>query len=111
MLKGQKGFSLIETMIIIGILAIVAAIAIPLYISYMNRAKATEVHEALRVCNNHVSEYYSLHGKLPNSNDDIGVTEPFTSSYIDSVNILENGFIKIHTTINGGETLIFAPAS
>ncbi|WP_083578878.1 pilin [Francisella frigiditurris] len=97
-------------MVVITILSIIAAIAIPLYNSYSNRAKAAEIHEALRVCNNHVAEYYSLYGQLPNSNEDIGITEPFTSNYIDSVNILESGFIKIHTTINGGETLIFAPS-
>ncbi|MDP8322480.1 MAG: prepilin-type N-terminal cleavage/methylation domain-containing protein [Candidatus Stygibacter australis] len=45
--KNQKGFSLIELLVVVVIIAILAAIAVPIYMSYVNKARATEAQSAI----------------------------------------------------------------
>ena len=52
----QKGFTLIELMIVIAIIGILAAIALPAYQDYTARAKMTEVVLAATACKNTISE-------------------------------------------------------
>ncbi len=65
MKKMQKGFTLIELMIVIAIIAILAAIALPAYSDYTIRAKVSEVIVAADACKNSVAEYYQTKGSLP----------------------------------------------
>ena len=64
----QKGFTLIELMIVIAIIGILAAVALPAYSSYTDRAKASEVLLAAATCRNAVTEVYSYAGSLPGAN-------------------------------------------
>ena len=64
----QKGFTLIELMIVIAIIGILAAVALPAYSSYTDRAKASEVLLAAATCRNAVSEVYSYAAALPSAN-------------------------------------------
>jgi type IV pilus assembly protein PilA len=58
MKKIQKGFTLIELMIVVAIIGILAAIAIPAYSDYTKRAKVTELVTAGSACKASVSEYF-----------------------------------------------------
>lgn len=65
MQKVQKGFTLIELMIVIAIVGILAAIALPAYQDYTVRAKLSEPLAALAEAKTTLSEYYSSNARFP----------------------------------------------
>ena len=65
MQKVQQGFTLIELMIVVAIIGILAAIAIPAYQDYTIRSKVTELVNAAGVCKTGVAEFYQSKGKMP----------------------------------------------
>jgi type IV pilus assembly protein PilA len=65
MQKVQKGFTLIELMIVIAIVGILAAIALPAYQDYTVRAKMSEPMAYLAEAKTTLSEYYATRGEFP----------------------------------------------
>jgi type IV pilus assembly protein PilA len=65
MVKGKKGFTLIELMIVVAIVGILAAIAIPAYLDYTVRAKISEVTTAMDALAQSASEYHAARGAFP----------------------------------------------
>jgi len=61
----QKGFTLIELMIVVAIIGILAAVALPAYQDYTIRAKMSEVILALSACRTSVTEVYQAGGSAP----------------------------------------------
>ena len=92
----QQGFTLIELMIVVAIIGILAAIAIPAYQDYTIRAQVSEGLSLADGAKTAVSEYYTNHGTFGTSNTTIGLASAgsITGSYVSQVNAA-NGIIKI----------------
>ena len=97
----QKGFTLIELMIVVAIIGILAAIAIPAYSDYTKRAKVTELVTAASACKASVSEYFQSQGVFPPSLAAAGCSSTATSK-ISSLTLAANtGVITVASAITG----------
>ncbi|MDT8404344.1 pilin [Sulfuriflexus sp.] len=81
----QQGFTLIELMIVVAIIGILAAIAIPAYQDYTIRAKITEGVGALAAAKTSVSEYYISEGGMPATAAQAGVNTGAIGDYVAGV--------------------------
>ena len=89
----QKGFTLIELMIVVAIIGILAAIAIPAYQNYTIRAQITEGLSLADGWKTGIAEYYANTGGWANTTDLQG-TAASSSKYVSSINAV-GGTIKI----------------
>jgi len=82
--KNRKGFTLIELMIVVAIIGILAAIAIPAYLDYTKKAKLSEIVHQFDAIATAASEYHSDYGKFPETlsvTDIAKVHSKFVSSW------------------------------
>ena len=86
----QKGFTLIELMIVVAIVGILAAVALPAYQDYTARAKVSEIIAQLAGAKTQVTEYYATMG-LPTAkadiNTDLGMDANISSTYMTSLTV------------------------
>ncbi|EPG0163933.1 pilin, partial [Neisseria gonorrhoeae] len=85
----QKGFTLIELMIVIAIVGILAAVALPAYQDYTARAQVSEAILLAEGQKSAVTEYYLNHGEWPANNSDAGVASPdkIKGKYVQKVEV------------------------
>jgi type IV pilus assembly protein PilA len=90
----QKGFTLIELMIVVAIIGILAAIAIPAYQDYTVRAQVTEGLNLADAVKTGVAEYYANVGSWPTTMSEIGDTSDPAGKYATDLQI-STGTIQI----------------
>ncbi len=85
----QKGFTLIELMIVVAIIAILAAIAIPAYQDYIIRSQVSEGATLTDGAKTAVAEFYSNKGTFPTNNESAGLAPAgsIQGSYVSEVEV------------------------
>ncbi|HYN13794.1 MAG TPA: pilin [Burkholderiales bacterium] len=88
----QKGFTLIELMIVVAIIGILAAVALPAYQDYTIRAKMSEVILAMSACRTSVTEVYQSGGSAVTAGNwgcEVGATQ--ATKYVASITTSNDG--------------------
>jgi type IV pilus assembly protein PilA len=95
----QQGFTLIELMIVVAIIGILAAVALPAYQDYTVRAKMSEVMLAASACRTSITEIFQSGGTPPGANNwGCESTAGQTSKYVQLITTDDNGKVAVSTT-------------
>jgi type IV pilus assembly protein PilA len=121
-MKMQRGFTLIELMIVVAIIAILAAIAISQYQDYVIRSQIAEGSSLADGIKTAVAEFQNNYGRFSDhGNKSYGLAEPASiqGSYVISVGVGTGGIITAHfdsstkhaNKVIDGQALVFSPVT
>jgi len=96
--RKQSGFTLIELMIVVAIIGILAAIALPAYQNYVIRAQVSEVITAASGARTEIAEFFASNGEMPDNNYEVN---PQTSKFVESMDWDGTNIIANSKSLNG----------
>jgi len=103
LLKKEEGFTLIELMIVVAIIGILAAVAIPAYMNYIQKSRVTAlVFPGLHAIENSVALWFATNGSMPPTTALADIQTDADTTYF-NVNLAANGVLEI--TIDNDGTL------
>jgi type IV pilus assembly protein PilA len=112
----HEGFTLIELMIVVAIMGILAAIAIPAYNDYTVRTKVVDLLNVAAVCKTSVGEYYQAKNQMPATSAEAGCSSTGTGSgaapvvNVGAIRVSATGGLQTQLSGSGsGIDLVFTP--
>ena len=103
-MKKQQGFTLIELMIVVAIIGILAAIAIPAYQDYTIRAQVSEGLNLAGGAKTAITEFYQDTGDWPSTNANAGISDNILGKYV-------SGVVVTSTATTGVITVTYGPGA
>ena len=110
----QGGFTIIELMIVITIIGVLSAIAIPAYNTYTTRSKVSEGMLVFAPAKQAITEYQLMNGEFPADNDEAALKAPseYAGKFVESMTVGADGVTTVKfddPTLYDG-SLVFTPS-
>ncbi len=107
-MKKEQGFTLIELMIVVAIIGILAAVALPAYQNYTNRAKVTEALSVAAAAKLAVAETFTSNGALPTTNTEAGLPTSTDMNGTDVLSVAVGGSGVITVTMRNSTNAVLS---